>query len=99
MLFFHNLQFLIKRNKKLIGKDILGNPYYITIANGVDKRWVIYNGNADPTKIPAPWHTWLHYTNNQTPKSSKSPHFPNLTGTQYAYHPNKASVFYGTKQH
>ncbi|WP_395878187.1 NADH-ubiquinone oxidoreductase subunit NDUFA12 family protein [Ehrlichia muris] len=97
MQFLRNLQFLIKRNKKLIGKDILGNSYYITIANGIEKRWVIYNGKADPTKIPALWHMWLHYTDNQVPKSPKNLHFPNLTGTRYAYHPNKILCSYSTR--
>ncbi|ABD44517.1 hypothetical protein ECHHL_0890 [Ehrlichia chaffeensis str. Heartland] len=97
MKLFLNLQFLVKRNKKLVGKDILGNRYYITTANGIEKRWVIYNGKADPTKVPAPWHIWLHYADNQVPKSSQSLHLPNLTGTQYAYHPNKTFSFYNTK--
>ncbi|QGR02212.1 NADH:ubiquinone oxidoreductase [Ehrlichia ruminantium] len=90
MQFFSNLQFMLRKNKQLVGKDILGNRYYNSLTKTGEKRWVIYNGKADPTKVPALWHIWLHYTDNQLPISqTQNSHMPNLTGTKYAYHPQK----------
>ena len=28
------------------------------------KRWVIYNGVVEASRVPADWHGWLHYTND-----------------------------------
>lgn len=83
---------------KLIGKDVFGNRYYEARGNwkqgNKKKRWVIYNGKAEPSKVPAEWHGWLHYTNDTVPDSTKAkryrwqkPHLPNLTGTKHRYLP------------
>ena len=51
-----------------IGSDEFGNIYY---RNSTDtKRWVIYNGIDEPSKVPAEWHLWLHYTTNTIPTDS-----------------------------
>ncbi|WDM85274.1 NADH-ubiquinone oxidoreductase subunit NDUFA12 family protein [Ehrlichia sp. JZT12] len=97
MPFFSNLQFMIRKNKKLVGTDILGNRYYRSTTNNYEKRWVVYCGPADPTKIPASWHIWLHYTDSNVPTHSENIHLPNLTGTKYAYHPHKVSKLYNIK--
>lgn len=91
-------KFLIKRSAQKIGTDEFGNSYYENKKNG--KRYVIYNGIAEASKIPAHWHGWIHYNNNNTPvkvdtkKSSwQKIHIPNLTGTKNAYSPkNKKSA-------
>ena len=50
------------------------------------KRWVIYNGIVEASKVPAEWHAWLHYT-AEAPLSTanefewQKEHLPNLTGT------------------
>jgi NADH:ubiquinone oxidoreductase subunit len=72
-----------------IGKDDFGNRYY-TSKNG--RRWVIYKGIAEASKVPAEWHRWLHKTTNDVPKDIKKrdwekPHLPNLSGTEYSYAP------------
>jgi len=47
---------------KFVGKDSFGNKYY---QNKSDKRWVIYKGEIDATKIPEEWYSWMHYTKNK----------------------------------
>ena len=79
---------------KLIGEDKNGNKYYESKSG---RRWVIYNGEVEASKIPNEWYSWMHYiknkieyNNNELKKYDwQKPHSPNLTGTQKAYHPNK----------
>ena len=86
-------RFFTWRKGKLVGKDEQGNIYYIS-KDGADRRWVIYNGYAEASRVPPDWHGWLHHTvdvpptdETYTPKSWQRPHIPNMTGTPYAYRP------------
>lgn len=84
-------------NGKLIGHDQFGNQYFTEKKTPKDrkaKRWVIYKGMAEPTKVPPQWHGWLHYTVDTPPTERSAPpyawekmHMPNLTGTSAAYVP------------
>lgn len=83
-------------NGALVGEDTFGNKYF-TEKNmpkqGRAKRWVIYNGLAEPSKVPADWFGWLHYTTDKVPQNVthhiwEKPHQPNLTGTKHAYAPS-----------
>ena len=47
---------------KLVGKDSFGNKYYES-KNG--KRWIIYNGETDASKIPVEWYSWMHFLPNK----------------------------------
>ena len=78
---------------KFVGKDEFGNRYY---ENKKGKRWVIYSGEIDASKIPVDWFSWMHHTPNKIEKNHdlkkydwQKPHQPNLTGTGDAYYPNK----------
>tara|TARA_B100001142_G_scaffold265608_1_gene269715 strand:- start:95 stop:499 length:405 start_codon:yes stop_codon:yes gene_type:complete len=77
----------------MVGEDDFGNIYYTTKKNEGVKRWVIYNGYADSSKVPAAWHSWLHHVTDSVPnneiqkKSWHKNHLPNLTGTDLAYKP------------
>ncbi len=82
---------------KCVGKDIFGNRYFVEkkAKSGRQKRWVMYNGMAEPSKIPPLWHGWLHHTIDQMPDELNMPsygwmkeHIPNLTGTRNAYRPD-----------
>lgn len=84
---------------KKIGQDDFGNTYYearsLTDSAGRKRRWVLYKGMAEPSKVPAEWHGWLHYTLAVPPTESKhlqydwqKPHLPNLTGTPYRHLPS-----------
>lgn len=82
---------------KKIGEDSFGNCYYTekrAPKGRKAKRWVIYKGMAEPSKIPAEWHGWMHYTLDAPPSQRamhhyawEKPHLPNLTGTVGAYLP------------
>ena len=50
---------------KLVGKDHLGNKYY---ESKTGRRWVIYNGEIEATKIPNEWYSWIHFTKKQNRK-------------------------------
>lgn len=81
-------------NGKLVGTDEFGNRYYQSKKLNNDsrkKRWVVYKGLAEPSKVPANWHGWLHYTTDEVLKTTndwQKPHLPNLTGTDNAYLPS-----------
>jgi NADH:ubiquinone oxidoreductase subunit len=83
---------------KPVGTDQFGNRYFTEKKTPKDrkaKRWVMYQGKAEASKVPAEWHGWLHYTLD-TPPSQRTvvhhawekPHLPNLTGTVNAYVPS-----------
>ena len=80
----------------LVGLDKFGNKYYCNSKNfesETAKRWVIFNGEIEASKIPPHWHAWLHKTINLPPKnythkySWQKEHIPNMTGTSNAYYP------------
>ena len=86
-----------------VGTDELGNRYYrergarpLQRGGGRfsrEKRWVIYNGEPEGSKVPPEWHAWLHHTIDEVPRSDRprhpweKPHQPNMTGTSHAYQP------------
>jgi NADH:ubiquinone oxidoreductase subunit len=78
---------------KHIGTDSFGNKYY---ESKKGKRWVIYIGEIDASKIPNEWYSWIHFTNNKIENKHhlekydwQKPHQSNQTGTENSYHPNK----------
>ncbi len=81
------------------GTDALGNRYYHSkkLESGRNRRWVMYTGSNDPSRIPPEWHSWLHGTIDETPDAVRAaaPQWgkdstPNLTGTSAAYKPSGA---------
>jgi NADH:ubiquinone oxidoreductase subunit len=75
-----------------VGEDKYGNRYYQN-KTGL-RRWVLYNGTVEASRVPPEWHGWLHHTFRQPPtvaplvtRSWEKEHQPNLTGTAGAYHP------------
>lgn len=87
-----NTQIYTARKGVKVGEDDEGNVFY---RNSDDsKRWVIFNGEAEASRIDPDWHGWLHRTWDEPPtdrplvhKSWEKPHQENLTGTQLAYTP------------
>lgn len=88
-----------------VGTDAQGNTYFRakkrTPASGPfgarERRWVIYNGANDASRVPAEWHGWLHGTFDGVPESFLPPprifevdYTPNATGTAAAYRPQGA---------
>lgn len=85
-------RFFTWRKGERVGEDGFGNVYYRERQGR--RRWVIYNGLADASRVPPDWHGWLHYTvdtppteENYTPREWQKPHRPNMTGTPQAYRP------------
>ena len=90
--------FTIAKRGKLVGEDEFGNKYYESRDNvsydGRRRRWVVYNGYADASKVTPDWHGWLRYTFAEPPtiaplprRAWEKPHLPNLTGTPMAWRP------------
>ena len=78
-------------------EDDQGNIYYQS--RDGKRRWVIYNGESEASRVAPEWHGWLHHTFKEPPtrdplvhKPWELPHEPNLTGTPEAYHP-KGSLY------
>lgn len=84
------------RNGTRVGEDRFGNVYYEggLDVNGRARRWVIYQGSNDASRVPAEWHGWLHHSIDGTPESNlpaprswEVDYTPNMTGTPAAYRP------------
>lgn len=80
------------RHGKLVGEDAQGNKFYQS--KDGKRRWVIFNGEAEASRVSPDWHGWLHYTFSEIPseqplphKAWEKPHVENLTGSAGAYHP------------
>jgi NADH:ubiquinone oxidoreductase subunit len=82
---------------KLVGTDAFGNRYYKRRGAelyGRERRWVLYKGIVEASKIPPEWHAWLHHMapeplldDVKKQRPWQKPHLPNLSGTPYAYRP------------
>ncbi len=90
-------RFDIGRRAVLVGEDEAGNRFFEEkkpSLEGRKRRYVIYKGAAEPTRIDADWHGWLHHTFDKPPtedplkkKAYETSHQQNLTGTMHAYRP------------
>ncbi len=88
---FHTWRYGVK-----VGEDTQGNVFYQT--RDGKRRWVIYNGESEASRVSPDWHGWLHHTWDTPPsdapvahKAWEKPHQENLTGTVLAYAP-KGSI-------
>ncbi|RGP39724.1 NADH dehydrogenase [Altererythrobacter insulae] len=84
------------RKGEQVGTDAQGNKYYRSKPKEGERerRWVIYDGNNDASRVPAEWHGWLHGAFDDVPESHLPPakiwevdYTPNATGTANAYRP------------
>ena len=82
--------------QKKVGTDRYGNKYFTKNSaspknNFRTRRFVVYKGMVEASKIPQEWNAWLHHVSDEVPnQNDKRPvwskeHTPNLTGTPYAY--------------
>lgn len=85
-------QFFTWRKGVKVGEDAEGNVFYRTKDDS--RRWVVYNGEAEASRVSPEWHGWLHRTWDTPPserplprKTWEKPHQENLTGTAAAYVP------------
>ena len=87
-----NTQFWTWRKGVKVGEDDQGNRFFET--RDGKRRWVIFNGEAEASRVSPDWHGWLHHTFAEPPtkaplprKAWEKPHQENLTGTSLAYAP------------
>jgi NADH:ubiquinone oxidoreductase subunit len=78
------------------GHDEFGNLYFQHKGNPA-RRWVIYAGANDGSRVPPGWQAWLRGTIVELPdkamprrRSFEKASVPNLTGTALAYRPGGA---------
>ncbi len=76
----------------IVGRDDQGNVFYRS--RDGRRRWVIYDGEVEASRIGPGWHGWLHHTRDEPPteaplrrKAWEKSHRENLTGTVMAYAP------------
>jgi NADH:ubiquinone oxidoreductase subunit len=85
------------RRGELVGTDSFGNRYYRDrkrVEGRRERRWVIYNGEPEASKVPPEWHGWLHHTmkaplqpGDVYHKPWQKEHRANRTGSLDAYRP------------
>jgi NADH:ubiquinone oxidoreductase subunit len=73
-----------------VGEDAAGNVFYRSADDS--RRWVIYAGSNDATRVGPDWYGWLHFTVKAPPtvepvahKTWEQPHQPNMTGSEGAF--------------
>jgi NADH:ubiquinone oxidoreductase subunit len=84
-----------------VGSDALGNVYF----EGKGRRWVMYSGSNDVSRVPPEWYAWLTRLIDAVPDEALppppkflKPATPNLTGTAAAYRPSGALERGGRRQ-
>ncbi len=89
-------------NGEPVGSDAQGNKYFRDKRGPLkrrdslrrERRWVVYAGKVEASRVPPDWHAWLHHTTDDPPPEGGTPrrvwmkeHQPNQTGTGEAYRP------------
>ena len=76
-----------------VGEDGSGNIFFRDKDDR--RRWVIFNGEVEASRVSAEWHGWLHQTWDEPPtekpltkKSWEIDHKPNVTGSLDSYKPS-----------
>ncbi len=82
------------RRGREVGRDETGNIYYEHMKDQ-GRRWVIYEGANDGSRVPPEWQAWLRGTIEELPGKALPPRRafetkaePNLTGTMAAFRPD-----------
>jgi NADH:ubiquinone oxidoreductase subunit len=103
-------RFYTWRKGQYVGADEFGNKYYRAEGHYIDsnvgsqRRWVVYNGYADASKVPPGWRAWLTHNEDLPPSeetyrphSWEKPFVPNMTGTPDAYRPSGSPLASGKR--
>ncbi|MDF1854872.1 NADH:ubiquinone oxidoreductase subunit NDUFA12 [Pseudooceanicola sp.] len=76
-----------------VGEDDQGNRFFRS--RDGKRRWVLFNGEVEASRISPDWHGWLHHTFDKAPTDAplshrawEKPHQENLTGSPLAYAPS-----------
>jgi NADH:ubiquinone oxidoreductase subunit len=83
-----------RRHGREVGRDEAGNIYFEHRKDPA-RRWVIYDGANDGSRVPPDWQAWLRGTIEGLPQEALPPvrpfqtkPEPNLTGTMAAFRPD-----------
>lgn len=96
------IKFLTWFKGDFVGQDSFGNKYYREKGpeSLKERRWVVYKGVSEASKVPAEWFGWLHHMTLNPPAIEavkrwpwEKNHLPNLTGTAYAWASLRRGVF------
>src|SRR5699024_4663776 len=88
------MKFLVKIYLTLFGRKVGSDKYknnYYEVSfkkSKKTKRFIIYNGLNEGSKVPPEWEAWLRFYTKSCIDSNydkKAGYLPNLTGTIYAY--------------
>ena len=95
---------------QFVGEDEFGNRYYrrpgpkLDPSMAPERRWVIYNGEAEFSRVPPGWRGWLTHTTDvppseetYVPREWEKPYVPNMTGTPFAYRPRGSVLAEGQR--
>lgn len=98
---------LWKAKAENVGTDAFGNTYYRApgrFDGELERRWVVYNGPAEGSKVPPGWHAWMTHrvdvppsAEDYKPRDWQKPHRPNMTGTPEAYRPQGSILSSGAR--
>jgi NADH:ubiquinone oxidoreductase subunit len=87
-----------------VGRDDQGNIYYRKGSGRTERRWVIYNGEPEASRIPPEWHLWMHRTVKDPPSTKplvtrvwERGWTPNATGSKLAHRPGGALIAGGKR--
>eukprot|EP00898_Chlorokybus_atmophyticus_P003781 jgi/Chlat1/4403/Chrsp29S04533 len=65
------LRKLVGKEQRLVGSDKHGNQYYqgphVVDGNAVEKRWVEFKGDYEPSSLPVEWNSWLNGSRQMPP--------------------------------
>ena len=85
-----------RRHGREVGRDQAGNVYF-QHRTDPNRRWVIYHGSNEASRVPPDWQLWLRGTIEELPDKALPPArrfqkdpTPNLTGTMAAFRPDGA---------
>lgn len=92
------IRFMTWRRGEVVGTDRFGNTYYrdkYAPRSTRERRWVMYKGEPEASKVPPEWHAWLHHSAMEPLPEGQSPyHKPwqkewkaNPSGSAQAYRP------------
>ena len=86
-------RFNTRRFGREVGRDEAGNVYFQHKKDPA-RRWVIYSGSNDSSRVPPGWNAWLRGTIDALPAEGlpqrrpfEAAPQPNLTGTAEAWRP------------
>lgn len=91
------------RHGSAVGKDDAGNQYFQHSKNP-RRRWVMYDGANDGSRVPPGWQAWLKGTIDELPDKELPPRRPfeqpplaNQTGTFAAFRPGGSLAGQGVR--